>query len=62
MAFRTMGYAIFYRPDELAGDVTRRLEFWQGRVLTQRERPLEEETPEGGAEPGGPAGAPSEIV
>ncbi len=34
VAFRSMGYAIFYRPDEQAGDLGHRLEFWQGQVLT----------------------------
>ena len=34
VAFRSMGYAIFYHPDEQAEGLGSRLEFWRGQVLT----------------------------
>ncbi|MCD6496691.1 MAG: hypothetical protein J7M25_00090 [Deltaproteobacteria bacterium] len=36
VAIRSMGYSIFYRPDEQTGNKAHRMEFWQGQVVTHQ--------------------------
>jgi hypothetical protein len=36
IALRSMGYAIFYRPEEQPGSRAHRMEHWRGKTITQR--------------------------